>query len=624
MLSPRRFSSRALRHAATGCIALAVALASAGTSYADVFSVAPKDSLGVLRVRNLAATSKKLGDFAKKLNLVAMKPELADPMAALKTEFKVSEGLKEDGDVGLILLPAAQWPDMSAAQPGGKEPQPAIVVLIPVTDYAKFVSGIEGATTEGDITVFKQDENTFMAHWGDYAAISPKKEYLAGKGEGVKVNAFTAKEMEAKDAVLWANIAAMKAVFGPKLAEHKDKWLAEVDDQMSKDAERAKYSPVAKAAVTQLIKVADTFLSEAQGATFSFDVSGEALRTTVAAEFAPDSYLGKLVTTLKGSDRSLTAGLPGGAYIYFGGMNANGPAAYKLIQDIATPILDEYKKVDPANSESVAKFMALLDQSSKSTKSVSFGVIAPHGTLGQDPLLQMLYVAKGDAKAMMEKYDQDTANLTNKLMEASGQGGIVYTYKKADKTLDGVTFDSLIGLPKENPQTVEEGQMAFAMNLMYGPSGAVSYFGAVDDNTLVGTLCLTDAAMSKLIAAAKADSDDLAASAPIAATTKALPQNPIGLFYFSVDELMKTANNYMGQQGVPITLPVPDALSPFGFAIDTEGTTLRIDSYLPADTLKAISDAVQSTMGPPAGGGPGNNRGPRRRPRPAPAPAPAQ
>jgi hypothetical protein len=70
---------------------------------------------------------------------------------------------------------------------------------------------------------------------------------------------------------------------------------------------------VAKAALSQVIVAADTFLSNAQGATVALNLTDVGIDYCVGAEFAPDSYLGKFTASLKGKSSSMTQGLPGGA-----------------------------------------------------------------------------------------------------------------------------------------------------------------------------------------------------------------------------------------------------------------------------------------------------------------------
>lgn len=593
-----RFATVSSRYA-VAAIALAAGL-TASVATADVLKYTPKDSLGVFRVKNVGELSKKVSDFATKIGAAGLQPKLADPLGAMKEELGIKDGIREDGEFGVVLLPASMWPKE------GAEDKPGLVILVPVSDYAKFVANFPDAKTEGGITEFQHEGNaSFVANWGEYAAVSPAKEHLASKPEGITLNAAAAKEFATKDAVLWANIPAMKAVFGPKLAENREKWLSEAEEGIKGSAEMAKYAGVIKVAAGRMIDAGDTFLSNANGATLSFSVNEAGITSSVSAEFAPDSYLGKFVTALGGSNSSFTAGLPKTAYLIYGGFSGNGATISGLFKDIAGPIMKELSAVEGSNATEVQKTIDSMDKLLTSAKSTNFGMLAPKGQLGVESMIQIAYVLKGDAKAYQSAM-KDYGESYSKLMSAFGAGAMPMNmeYKTAAKTVDGVSFDVLQMVQNPNPKTPQEAQMAQMMGMMYGPAGFAYNIAAIDDATGVMTLGLADPQISTLIASAKAGTDEIGGQAHVQSTAKQLPEKSIGVMYIALDEFVRTGVNIARNFGMGANFDLPPNLPPIGSAMAADGSVLKVDTHVPTELVQSLVAAYLQMM-QQQGGGPG-------------------
>jgi hypothetical protein len=594
------------RRLAAVVVALAAGWA-ASVANADVLKLAPSDALGVVRVKNLEGVSKKLADLSNKLGLAAMSPEMADPLGSALNEADIKAGLNKAGDLGVILLPAAAWPK----DDGMAESKPAVVLLVPVSDYAAFLTNFKDAKTEGGITEFTKDgETQFVSDWGGgYAAMAQTKEHLGMKGNGVTVNAAAAKELASKDVVVWANVPELNKALAPKLAEERPKILDKAEEELKNNPDTAKYAGVARAAAGQFLTAAETFLSNAQGATLTFDIGETGINTSVAAEFAADSYLGKFASGLKGkSTASLTTGLPVAPYIVFGGGALNGGTIGGLVKDLAGPILAEVAKVEGAGEAAgqFDKLMGSMDKLMASAEMTSFAMYAPRAPIGTESLFQFATFVRGDAKAYMDGMKQygEVSAVMAKLM-AGGATPMTTEYKAANRTLDGITFDSILMSPKKDP-TPEEVPMVQMMTMMYGPSGMSSDFGMVDEKTVVAGTGLNDANLSALIAAAKAGGDPIGAKANVKSTAAALPENPSVVFYFALDELIRTGVMYAQQFGLPVPAPqIPEDLPPIGGALTADGTTIRVDGHVPTELMQSISAAIIQMQMQRGGGGGG-------------------
>lgn len=92
----------------------------------EVFHLLPEDALGFAVLQRPGALDAKIQDLAKRLNL----PPLG-VLALAKEYLGIREGLDEKRDLAILFLPRAS------------EVFPTIVVLVPVTDYAKFLKPLK-------------------------------------------------------------------------------------------------------------------------------------------------------------------------------------------------------------------------------------------------------------------------------------------------------------------------------------------------------------------------------------------------------------------------------------------------------------------------------------------------
>ncbi|MFN4244188.1 MAG: hypothetical protein ACK4PI_13235 [Tepidisphaerales bacterium] len=577
------------------CVAAAGAVWASSSLRADVMKVVPADALGVLKVRNIGEVSTKWGDFAAKLGIAAFSPELADPLGGLKSELGVEQGLREDGELGVVLLPASAWPGDDA-----EDSEPAVVVLIPVTDYAAFLGNFPNAETADGVTkVTRDDEELFVTQWGEYAAVSPEREYVLMKGNGVTLSAQAAKELASKDTVLWANVPALRAAIGDGLKEAQEEALKAVDEQLENDPGSAKYGDVIRAAVTQVFLAGESFLRDARSATLSINLTDAGINTSLAAEFDGGSYLGGWVNGLNGGGASFTRGLAAGSYIVFGGLSGNGAALAALTRDLAGPVVEALKKVEGTGADA-AKLVDATERLFRTGEFVSFGMLAPRGQLGAESLLQFAAVVEGDAQGYISAF-KDYNTSYAKLMsafEGTQVNPFVIEYKPGNRTVDGVTFDSLVMGYAANPRTPEEAMMQQMMRMFYGPTGLSYEVGALDDRKALFTFGMNDNAMSRYIASARGGQDPVGQLAHVRRTTQQLPAGSFAVLYVALDEVIRTGTHYAQQFGIPVNLQLPPNLSPIGVAVAADGPVLKVDSHLPTDLLQSLIAAViQMQMG---------------------------
>lgn len=568
-------------------------------SRASVLDSVPGEAMVVLKVTNLKGTSDKLAKFATDLGVAALVPPLADPISALQEILGVKNGVDLNGDLAFVFVdPAAV----------GDNPEQAIMVLVPITDYAAFTGNFPDAKTEGNITTFNfaTGEPGHASNWGKFALISPKPEIHALKPAGLKFAGVTAKELN-KDIVLLANGKNLRAKLQPLLAEGREELIKTLEEEIGKEADMAKFAPTIKVAVNRLMDVADSWLRDSEASTVAVNFVPEGLNFSVTSEFTAGSYLGDFAAKAKNTSDTFTAGLPAGKYLAFGGMLFDGAHDMKLIDDIAVPVLDELRKTGGKEAEAVDKVYGHFREMLLATKGQHFGLLAPQGELGTVALLQGINVTTGDAAKIKANSIALMEGQTD-LMNAFGlPNQMSYTVNRGAKTVDGIAFDQVKGEMKMDGAGPEVEQM---IKFMYGPEGMLFNFGEVAPDKILQTFGVADADISKAIASAKGNTDALAALPQVKLVAAQLPSAKSGAFYIQLDEIVTTGLAAAKQFGMGVNVQIQPDLPPLGVSLATEGNAIRIDAHASTQLISQLVAAgfqigMQMQGGGNRGGGPG-------------------
>jgi hypothetical protein len=628
-------------------VAVLICLAPLATARAQVLQQVPGDSLVVIKINKLKPVSDKIAAFAQKLGLDQMQPGFADPLGAMQKQMGITQGLDPNGEAAVVFVNGPM-----------NDKEPPLLVLFPVSDYNAFLKNFPNAKTEDQISIVKmkgESKDSFVMKRGNFAALAPKRQYLEMKAEGIQPAGLSAKEMESKDVVAYVNMKTARTRILPELKKNRAKILADFEKgfrqggqqppprrapapgagaedvgaaeegaaggaagaaaKAKANAQREKFLPLAKAVVTRVLDVAEQVIGDADAATYGWSFADTGLQATGLVEFTPNSPSAQRVAELKGSGESLTKGLPEGKYWFFGGTaGENAAVGQKMINDFLAPIEKELAPLG-AEGQALKGYLDGLRQYVSNLKGQSMGWVAPQGMIGQEAVVQVVSVQRGNAPQMMEAAKKmfDSQQAAMQLMGGpAAQQELKTNYTPKAKTVDGVTFDLMQTTfvpPAGGQRTPQQMQAQQMMTWMYGPGGVNAYIGALGNDKVVTATGVNDEMLKKLVAAAKADQDPLGSSKPVADTNAHLPKQRIVGWYFSLDNFATSVANYAKAFGMPINLQVPQNLSPLGGAITTEGSAVRLDGYAPTQTLQSVIAAVMQTymqmQGGQQPGGPG-------------------
>ncbi len=592
-------------------LALACVFATISSAFAQVMQQVPSSALVVLKVNNLDATNKKVANLAALLGLQQMLPDAADPLSALLKHIGVTDGVNRDGDLAFAFID----PDASQV-----DKQQSMLLLIPVSDYQKFVGNFPDAKPDGDLTQvhFQQSsETTYLAHWGNYVAASPARAVVAtAPADIIQVDGLAAKELDSKDVIALVNFKALRSKMLAGIEQGRQSAAPAIDQLIQQIAhmqnfDATKFAPVAKVIANQCLDVAQKFAQSADDACLSFNLSGDGVATTLSCQFTPDSSGAQFFANIKNSQDSFLTGLAGGKYLFFGGGAGPTPEANKGLTDFLTPVQNSINELGPDYS-SLNDWIIGLEKLSAASGESTMGLLCPSAQPGAGPLVQFVNVRQGDAKTMLDAFRQ-MADDQQAAMKALGlgQAASTQTFTRDSKTVDGVSFDEMksqIPLNGNNPGQMQAMQL---ISMIYGPQGPDAFTGVVNDQNMLTVMGLDDAGISAAIAAVKAGDDPMAKLPSVKAVSSQLPTDRFAAVYIPLDLWATTGFGYAKMFGIDMGVTMPENLPPLGITLSTDGPAVRVDSFMPSQLLQAIAAAgmqvylkTQTPQQPPPGGGP--------------------
>jgi hypothetical protein len=553
----------------------------------------PANPLVVIRMNNPEGISKKLADWSQKLGLANFDPAFGNPLGALKKQLNIKDGPEGGLDgAGEVLV--------GIYEPPQPTDEPLIVALLPVSDYKAFLGNLANLKTEGEVSSFTlpdEQEPFYTANWGKFAAITPTKDLLSKKPEGVEVTGAASKQLDANDVTIFANMKQISAKALPKFREGRPMVIEGLSAELKRNPQmNQKYTPAIKAVVNQVLNGVEQFLSDTQSATFGLNIAPQGITTSLQAEFTPDSYCGKTVASFKKSNASLTAGLPARKYFAFGGSTLDPKVTSKVMEDVLGPIQKELAGLGD-DTKGLVTAIDSIKAALSSIDGFSFGYVQPTA-IGQQSMIQAVMVYDGDAKKLAEaerNYMQASADIFKLMPQAPGMNMSI-DVKPGSKTVDGVNLDQWSMKFNFDGNTPEAAQAKQMINMFYGPNGFNGVMGAINDKNYVMVMGGDDELVSAAIASAKKKEDSLSQTDLVKSISAQLPKERMIVYYVQLDNIATTVLDFMGQMGFKIPLRLPE-MSPIGISMGAEGSVIRIDTAISSDMIeKMVSAGMQAAM----------------------------
>jgi hypothetical protein len=569
MLKPFRLSA----------VALTIALACSTFVSAQVLQQIPDDAFVVIKANNPLAISERFAALSGKIGLANLHPALANPLAVLKQQLNIKQGLDEKGETAVVIF-----------LPAPNDPQPRVLALVPVSDYTALLGNFAGVKKEGALDSFQLMEGgepLYATQWGKYAAVTPFVDLLAKKPAGLAIQGAIAKQFQDKDITAYVNMRLVRDMVLPQLRQIKQFVQTMPMPNAPAQPQAAAFQ---RAMATQMFTLGEALFEQTQGVAASLSLADAGVTSTFTYQFEPNSNLGNFAQRMKGTDAPFLVGLPSDKYLLYGGWAGD-------LKDFGDWYAGVLKSVQLPDADAKALDQALTAYSKlwSNMRSMTFGLTAPNpANVRQTGLFQGFFLIKGDAKALLAA-QKEILQYQDIMMKASGNAGIdvKFEIKPNAKTVAGISLDQYTMRMVADPQNAPDANILQILQFMYG-EGITSYIGVINDNLLISAVNVDDARLQALITAAKQNQNPLADLPENKQAAQLLPKQRLGEFHVHVDNIVTTAFEIASAMGGPAPIKLPPDLPPLTITISTDDTAVRFDTHVPTDLLQnLVSIALQ-------------------------------
>ncbi|MFM9997216.1 MAG: hypothetical protein ACKVU4_15615 [Phycisphaerales bacterium] len=536
-----------------------------------------------------------LARFQAAMNTVAQTfgmPMDFGPMAEMSKAVNLA-GLNQNGSAALAIM---------AGEDGRVdfENEPPMVLLLPVSDYAKFIEagGGDASAAVAEVDPFEEGEPAYAKNLGGgYVAMGPDKDVIeafkGAPGNAAAHKAFLgANGGAAVDASALSIVASIQA-----LSPDINQAMEGFKQQLAMVAEMGGGNMAGQVAAMEAFVTALT--RDGQSVVLGFGVGDTGMSLNLAAQFKEGSEAAGFLAA-KGAAGGLLDRVPNQPYLFAFAMDTSS-AGIKALMKKAT---QGAANADPE----AAKAMGLTDAMMKQLDSVD----GMSMMMGVSPAMMMtglfanstLFVKTKDAKG----YAAAMKDMCGKMDGQTVQGFTYKTsYATAAKKVEGVTVDEWSLKMEPDPNDPAAAQAMMAMSAVFGPEGGFNGYIAPAESGLVFTYAKNDQLLGQALAAAKGGG--LGADAGVKTVDAALPSDRTLEGYIGIGQILDMVMGFAAMVGGPaLNVEIPDDLPPIGMGASTHSGGARMVVFAPTRVLTTIQQLIQEAQ-QGADGNPGNPAG---------------
>jgi hypothetical protein len=550
-----------------------------------VLRAIPDDALWFVLVKNLGQTDTSLSKLG-----VVVKVPVPSVLSLLKLQAGIQEGLDASGSAAIAMLPDNE------AQTGKSAFVP--MVLIPVTDYKKFIGQLQPHDATAETTGVTISGHALVAgHKGSFAvfALPNNKERLA------KALATT------------KGVDSLMESFEPWIGEHQISLIVTPSgSKMAMQAALAELkqfgAPMAavqsapqRAQVQMALKMYDRILSKASQEVDAFGVGvkldeNSNLSIDSHTTFVAGGSWAAAFQELKPSKENRFAGLGAAPFIFA----AEGVWPDGWGKSLAAFSAGSFNQMLQASGggeldkRQQEKYAEATESIMKGLRSASF---AMKPTKPGEPLYDGVVALMNvdDTKSYLARYQKSCEEMGEITKGQKNTPFQISDIKRIE--VDGVAGFAITMDMSGMMAAQKDPAMAKMIPLLFGPSGKLTgRMLAADSHTLVFAYGSEEHA-KKALAAFKNPQSNLASDPEVAATLKLLPSHAQWVGLMSVKGYADFACGMMSTMGLPIKPPELPAMPPIGFAAEGGSQGLDTQLVLPAETLAGITASATSFLG---------------------------
>ena len=563
----RRFAVAAFLIACVLCLSSSLALAAE-----DVLKLVPDAASGFLLINQPGATDAKLQGLAREMAI-----PLPPPLMMLKMQSGIKEGMDEKGTIAVVVLP----PDTEGALP-------TPIVLIPVTDFAKFIQPFEPQQGADDaaIQVTIMRTQFWARSIGGYAAITDNshRELLT---KTLKLS----QEIPAALAP-WRQWLADNDVAGvilppgiKRLATKAREALQRTKSSMEQLGENMKPAVAGFDIYDKIIQAVAGEVS-AHGIGLQIDKQNT-LRITSRTSLVAGGTFADLLAQVHPAKENPLNGLPNGPYVVTGGGVVSGPMWNAMLKASAE-MTKTMTKATGLSDEQIDKLPKFSFEGMQGVRamSISLGV----GKSGESIYANMITVMRvDDAKAFMAAYEKDMKQYGEYLKAAKLP--MVQPMEVEVSEIGGTPALQITMKAPTFPEGQQPPQTAQMMESFFGPGGkVVGWIVPTGKHNVVMGFVNKDL-LQQTIEAVKQGKPGLADNAEIAKTAALLPPDALTVVYLSPQGTIEFVTRILTAILPPtgdVNLPEFPATPPLGYAITAAPNELQTSLVVPVEVLRAV------------------------------------
>lgn len=593
---------------------IALAPSDAQAQLSKTFDYAPADANVTVVIRNIESLNTKWATFTSAVGM----PQQQSMIDMTFGEMDIKQGLDTQGAAAMFMT------NLNESIKNETEPEP--MMLLPVKDYNAFLSNFN-AQAKAEVTPIKiNGELAYARQIDNYALIGKSdaavKNYKPGQAAAAMsqtIGSYGNRYAKDADLVVYVNMASIAEELDTQLQE----LFEEQKQQMQMLAEMGMLGGQGDSAVVAMdiySKILGAVVRGTEGLVFAGKLDADGMILSKGMLMKPDSTLAKALPATGAGLGSTLSNLPAQSYIFstafdIGAMNL--PFLIKEMKEMMPQVgqgmnnqLEMYEKMLPMleGAKSAAMAFYTPDQQSLMTGGL-FKTVTMYNT--------------EDGEAFVQDYTKYLKEINGMAFEAGpgmpdAQGNPGPPMKMTMATnvtpdamqIEGVDvdqYDMTINMPPAMMQQM--GPAAMFMNAFTRYQG---FIAAKGNDVMVTTSLDTMLAKQTLSGLGKnlgvADMPQIKSAA-----AKLDVPKPFAQMMLSADGIALTANQFMTMFGMQ-PIQIANQLEPMIMAAGIDGPNIGGQTYVPARTIRFITDTTESIQnnmqGPPPGGQGGGGQPP--------------
>lgn len=552
---------------------------SPATAADDVLKLVPEGAYGLAVINRPAALDARLQSLGRTMKLPA-----TSPLAMLKQRLGIAEGWDENRSIALVVLPSKEDHAM-----------PTLVLLVPVTDYGRFLQQLKPENAAAETAEFKLFNQSFCArHIGGYAA-------LASQSHREALDKMPRASAEIPAALApWREWLAEKDVAAVILQPGIKRLSAQVQEGLQRAKASLAKGPEQTKAMAGAFDMFDMYAklfraAEKEVATVGYGLQLDdqsALRLTNRVWLIPEGKWARVLAQSQPAKQNLLDGLPAEPFVVAVGMPLSGAMGEAMVKASAN-IMKSMPGVYGMSSEQIDKIAELSVQGMKGVRATS--MLLAVGQSGEPLFSSAVTIMQVDDSSSFLTHYETWMKQYVELVK--GVNNPMFPAPAVEKsTVNGVSALQLTVKAREPLAGQQAPEQAKMIKAMFGPEGKlVGWIAPANEHAIV--MSYDKERLLPTIEAIKQGKPGLAGDAEVSKTAALLPSNTLAIAYLSPSGVIEYAKRLMlaiAPHGTGENLKLPEfpKTPPIGLAITTTSNELQVYLVVPAEVFQAVGPYV--------------------------------